>query len=100
MSLPTAPSNYRYLLPWLQDSDEARRQFKNWMLKRRSKRRLYKDRSALLPFPQNTSGGKTGAEQLPTITVTTPEGRTLFLHENMEFRNMVRRGWTRMKLPV
>lgn len=93
MSLSTTPNNRRYPLKWLQNPEEAQRQFKRWMLKRHSKGRLYKDKSLLLPFPQNMYSTEPDAKDLPTITVTTAKGSTLFLHENWEFRNLVRRGW-------
>lgn len=97
MSFPTIPNNRRYPLKWLQDPEEAQRVFKRFMLKRHSKGRLYKDKSLLLPFPQNMYSTKPGAVELPTITVTSVKGNTLFLHESWEFRNLVRRSWRSMR---
>ena len=57
---------------------------------------LHEDQSALLLFPQYMWGTIPGGQQLPTITVTTTEGETLFLHENLEFRNLVSRSWRRI----
>lgn len=97
MSLPTIPNDRRYPLKWLHDPAEAQRVFKRWMLKRHSKGRLYKDKSLLLPFPPSMYSSKPSAKELPTITVTTAKGNTLFLHENLEFRNLVRRSWRSMR---
>lgn len=98
VSLPVAPvpNIFKCPLNLLQDPAEAQRQFKQWLLSY-SKERLYKDKSALLPFPQFMYNAKPDAVQVPTITVTSTKGRTLFLHENWDFRDLVRRSWRRIR---
>lgn len=99
VSLPIAPvpNIFKCPLNLLQDPAEAQRQFKQWLLKRYSKGRLYKDKSALLPFPQFMYSAKPDAVQVPTITVTSTKGRTMFLHETWDFRALVRRSWRRIR---
>jgi len=80
----------------LQDPEEFRRQFICWVMEKYSIWHLHEDQSALLLFPQYMWGTIPGGQQLPTITVTTTEGETLFLHENLEFRNLVSRSWRRI----
>lgn len=98
MSLSVAPTGvkdpYKLLL---QDPEEVKRRLKRWVLKKCTKARLYKDKSALLHFPQNMYSTGSGIQELPAITVTTTNGSTFFLHENLEYRNMVSRSWRRAR---
>lgn len=95
MSSPTSLDVIRPLNLLIRDPEQFQYLFRRWSMKKRSFGLLHKDCSALLRFPQYVSSINPFGQRPPTITVTTTEGETLFLHENGEFRAMVSRSWRR-----
>lgn len=79
----------------IREPEQFRRLFRRWSMTelKYSFGLPHKEESALLRFPQYMSNINPFGQRPPTITVTTTEGETWFLHETSGFRAMVSRRW-------